>query len=98
MTTTISIGTYLGSWLWDEPANGSDMFPAFACFNGSCDMVEVYEAKAKSIRASDLSEFANPAAKKQAALQAFTRQLLAERSQRLQPLLDRVAATITANQ
>ena len=43
------------------------------------------------------NEYANPALKKQAALQSFAKTLLDARTTRYQPLLDRVAATIATN-
>ena len=91
--------TFLGTWITPDPTNGADAWPAFAVFNGVRDAVETYAAEAARIRASvEYNEYANPALKKQAALQSFTKTLLDARAARYQPLLDRVAATIATNE
>jgi hypothetical protein len=102
MTTTIDTSknpVFLGSWLTAEPTNGADAWPAWGVFNGARDAVETYAAEAGRIRAtSDFNDYANPALKKQAAIQSFAKTLLSGRTARYQELLDRVAATIATNE
>lgn len=90
---------HLGSWLTAEPKNGDDSWLAWGVFNGAADMVQTYAIEAARIRAtSEYNEYANPALKKQAALQSFAKTLLAARTARYQESLDRVASAIAANE
>jgi hypothetical protein len=102
MTTTIDVSknpVFLGTWLTNEPKNGDDSWLAWGVFNGAADAVQVYSIEAARIRASaEFNDYANVALKRQAALAAFTKALLAGRTARYQESLDRVAATIATNE
>ena len=90
---------FLGTWLTAEPKSGEDAWLAWGVFNGAADAVQTYAIEAARIRAtSEYNEYANPALKKQAALQSFAKTLLAARTARYQESLDRVASAIAANE
>ncbi len=91
--------TYLGTWLTPEPTDSDPAWPAINVFRGAQDAVETYAIESARIRGSaECSDYANPALKKQAALQSFAKTLLDSRAARYQPLLDRVAASIATNE
>jgi hypothetical protein len=89
---------YLNTWIVAVPSESDPAWRAYSVWGGSRDAVETYAAEAARIRASDLSEFVNPAARKLAALQQFARTLLDARAARYLPLLDAVKANIATNQ
>jgi len=89
---------YLGSWVFPEPKSGDDAWLAFNLYNGSIETAKAFASEVARIRASaEYNDYANPALKRQAAIAAYAKTLLAGRTARYQDLLDRTAATIATN-